>query len=75
MQKTRNPYMRLTPVCVYIQYVYEAEQQGMNLNQYIAWLKRRARVWTGYDSISYKWRREQQQADSRQQRIWQEVSE
>jgi len=75
MQRMKNPYLRLVPACVFLQYTYEAQQQGMNLNQYIGWLKRKAHVWTGYDTISYKLRMEQKQADSRQQRILQEVSE
>jgi len=75
MQRMKNPYLRLVPACVFLQYTYEAQQQGMNLNQYISWLKRKAHVWTGYDTISYKLRMEQKQADSRQQRILQEVSE
>jgi len=74
-EKIRNLYLRLVPTCVFVQYLYEAQQQGMNLNQYIGWLKRKARVWTGYDSINYKLRMEQEQADSRQQRILQEMSE
>jgi len=75
MQRMKNPYLRLVPTCVFVKYLYETQQQGMNLNQYIGWLKRKAHVWTGYDTINYKLRREQEQADSRQQRIWQEVSE
>jgi len=71
----KNPYLRLVPTCVFVQFIYEAQQQNMNLNQYISWLKRKAHIWTAYDTINYKLRREQEQADSRQQRILQEVSE
>jgi len=53
MQRMKNPYLRLVPACVFLQYTYEAQQQGMSLNQYIGWLKRK----------------EQEQADTRQQRI------
>jgi len=75
MQRMKNPYLRLVPACVFLQYTYEAQQQGMSLNQYIGWLKRKAHVWTPYDTINYKLRMEQKQADNRQQRIFQEVSE
>jgi len=74
-EKIRNPYLRLVPACVFLQYTYEAQQQGMSLNQYIGWLKRKAHIWTPYDTINYRLRKEQEQADSRQQRILQEVSE
>ena len=74
-EKIRNPYLRLVLACVFLQYTYEAQQQGMSLNQYISWLKRKAHVWTPYDTISYKLRKEQEQADNRQQRILEEVSE
>jgi len=71
----KNPYLRLVPTCVFVQFIYEAQQQNMNLNQYISWLKRKAHIRMAYDTINYKLRREQEQADSRQQRILQEVSE
>ena len=75
MQRMKNPYLRLVPACVFLQYIYEAQQQGMSLNQYISWLKRKAHVWTPYDTINYRLRKEQEQVDTRQQRILQEVSE
>jgi len=75
MQRMKNPYLRLVPACVFLQYTYEAQQQGMSLNEYIGWLKRKAHVWTPYDTINYRLRKEQEQVDTRQQRILQEVSE
>jgi len=71
----KNPYLRLVPNCVFLQYVYEAKQRNKSVNQYIAWLKRQAGIRTAYDVINEKWREEQKQAESRQQRIWQEVKE